>query len=568
MAGASRAERPWVVAAALLLLCAVLYLPPVLATPFFTKGEPREGLVVRHMVEEGDWVLPKRDSGNGWAIASKPPFFHWLGALASLVTGRTSEVAVRAPSVLLGTAAILVIWGVGRTILPPAAALAGAVVVATTFEWIRAVSSARVDGTLAALMTAGLMLLYRGYVQGGLSRTEALATYSFLAAATLTKGPVGFILPGVVLAMALLVQGKILLLRRFHPILGAAVILGLAGAWYLAAWQIGGDAFVQKQVLKENVFRFLGASRLRSGHEHPFYYYLPTFAAGFLPWTPFLLAALAGAVRSSAARRDPRTVFLLVWIGAVLLFYSVASAKRSVYLLALYPAAGLLVGWWWEGLKQTGPPRWLRGRTARCAVGLAAGAVLLPLAVTFAEGVGLAPLALLAPFLHPKDQANLPIVRGIIDAHFPAVLVGLGLALAALVATLNALRRERWALLFTSTTALATVCWLLVFGVFQPELGRRRTFAPFFADIEAQTAGPPLQFYPGTFDFGAAFYAPRGTRHWRADRQAAPGPHYVLVWDEGLAQLAADHPTGFDILATSEGTEPKGRRHLCLVRLR
>src|SRR3954453_23700992 len=67
--------------AVLVVLCAALYLPPAVATPFFTKGEPREGLVVRRMVEHGEWMLPRRPSGEGLAIASKPPLFHWLGAL-------------------------------------------------------------------------------------------------------------------------------------------------------------------------------------------------------------------------------------------------------------------------------------------------------------------------------------------------------------------------------------------------------------------------------------------------------------------------------------------------------
>src|SRR5206468_681354 len=194
---------------------------------FFTKGEPREGLVVRRMVEEGDWILPKRTSEHGWTIASKPPFFHWLAAVSSELTGGPSEVAIRLPSVVLGVAAVVAVWGVARTVLPPTAALFGAIILATTFEWVRAVSSARVD-------------------------------------------------------------------------------VALAGGWYLAAWHLGGDAFFRKHVLKENVFRFLGASALKSGHEHGFFYYLPTFAAGFLPWTPLLLVALVAALRDRDVRRDPR----------------------------------------------------------------------------------------------------------------------------------------------------------------------------------------------------------------------------------------------------------------------
>src|SRR3954470_13097770 len=93
---------PRAAAGILLVLCVVLYVPPAITTPFFTKGEPREGLVVRRMVEQGDWVLPKRSSESGGTFASKPPFFHWLAAFSARALGGPSEVAIRLPSVVLG----------------------------------------------------------------------------------------------------------------------------------------------------------------------------------------------------------------------------------------------------------------------------------------------------------------------------------------------------------------------------------------------------------------------------------------------------------------------------------
>jgi hypothetical protein len=194
-------------------------------------------------------------------------------------------------------------------------------------------------------------------------------------------------------------------------------------------------------------------------------------------------------------------------------------------------------------------------------------AVVLPLALVLAEAVGFAPLARLAPLLHPKDQANLPVVRGIIDARLLPIVLGLGVLFGALVAALRALRAGAVAGLFTAVTVLATALWALVFGLFQPALARQRTLGPFMIDAAARTGGAPLYFYPGTFDFGAAFYAPAGTRHWRSGKKRGPGPHYVLVWDDLVAALPAEGGVAPEKLAVSAGTEPKGRRHLVLVRL-
>lgn len=560
--------RDWKALLALLVICAGLYLPPAVLTPFFTKGEPREGLVVRRMVEEGDWVLPKRSSEHGWTIASKPPFFHWLGALTSTLTGGTSELSVRLPSVLLGIATVVAVWAITRPLLPGMAALAGAIVLATTFEWVRAVSSARVDGTLAALMTFALLLFYRAVVRGELSRRDALLAYGCLACAGLTKGPVGFLLPGLVIFVALLALRRLALIPRLHPVLGVVLVLAVAGGWYVAAWYLGGESFFRKHILKENVFRFLGASKLKSGHEHPFYYYFPTFAAGFLPWTLFLVAALVTAFRDRVARRDPAIVFLLVWVVVVFGFYSAASAKRSVYLLALYPAAALLTGWWWERLRTaTTAPQWLRSRATRVVVAVSCAAVILPLAVVLAEGAGFAPLQQITPLLHPKDQANLPLVRGIIDDHLLAISAGLLAVLAALATAVVALRRQRWTALFAGSAALATALWFLVFAVFQPPLARERTLRPFLADVAGQVDDHPLFFYPGTWDFGAAFYAPRGTRHWKPGVGHGPGPHYMLVWDDAVGAIRDAKGAPPEALVRSEGTEPKGRRHMVLVRV-
>ncbi len=546
----------------------LLYAPPAALTPFFTKGEPREALVVRNMIEDGDWLLPKRASANGWTIASKPPFFHWLGAAASRLTGATTEWTVRLPSIVLATVAVLMVGAIAGQAFGQLAAVATMVMLASSFEWVRAASTARVDGTLTALMTIGTVLLYRGVMRGGLSPGAAVAAYAALGCAALTKGPVGFVLPGLVLAASLAYQRDLRLAPRFRPVIGALVIVAMVGGWYTLATGLGGDSFVQKQILKENVFRFVGVSAMKSGHSHPFYYYGPTLLSGLLPWTPFVLAALVAAVRNPAARRDPRIVFPFLWFVVVFVFYSLADAKRSVYLLALYPPAALLMGWWWSAVARgVEPARWLDHRFTRLAFGVLCLVALVPLLSTVAEGLGLDPLALLEPLLAPKDKANLPLVRDIIDSHLWLVLAGSALLVVALLASLWAVRVRDLRRLLAAYTVFAVALWVLVFTVFQPALARRRTLGPFMREATTLAAGQPLAFYPRSFDFGAMFYAPKGTHHWKPTRDPSSARH-LLIWDTELAKLPEDGCANLDVLLTSDGTDPRGRQHLVLVRTR
>lgn len=553
----------------LVALCLTLYLPAAVRTPFFTKGEPREALVVRQMLEHGAWVLPSRPSATGLTIASKPPLFHWLAALGSSLGGHTSELTVRLPSVVLGTATVAAVAVVGATALPARAALMGALVLATTFEWVRAASTARVDCTLAAFTTLGLLIFYRAFLRGSLPLGEGILAYLFLGCASLTKGPVGAVLPILVLMVALLTARRIRDLPQFRPLLGGCILLLVVGGWYAAGWAIGGDAFVQQHILKENVLRFLGTSSMSASHAHPFYYYLPTLAVGLLPWTPFVAGALVVMARNQAARRDPRTRFLLVWFVVVLGFYSLASGKRSVYLLALYAPAALLCGWWLDelaaGVQST---KWLGSRwvrTSAVVLSVVGGALCL---VTVAHRMDLVRLDLLEPLFHTRDRANFVTVQEIMKSRFLLCASLLAVVASGLGFVAAALRRRHWIPMFAANTVAAIAIWALVFCLFQPDLGRARTLAPFVTTVARLTNGAPLSFYPPTFDFGAAFYASNPIRPEPPGNTRRSEPSYVLIWDTELAQLPESERRLLTPLATSKGTDPRGKRHMVLARLR
>ena len=70
---------------------------PLVSPPIWARGEAREGLVVRDIVQHGRWILPRRMAD----LPSKPPLFHWVAAVAAHVAG-LSDATVRFPSALAG----------------------------------------------------------------------------------------------------------------------------------------------------------------------------------------------------------------------------------------------------------------------------------------------------------------------------------------------------------------------------------------------------------------------------------------------------------------------------------
>ncbi len=325
--------------------------------PLYTKGEPREAVVALDMFRGhslSSILLPMR---AGVEIPSKPLLMHWLIALLALITGGVGEWTVRIPSAILATAAVLCCYGYMLRLFNGTAAILAAMMLLTNFQFLQAAGGARVDITLTFFMEVGFFEFLM--IAEGLTQRRMLL-YLALAAAVLAKGPVGVVLPAAAAAVFIAVERRWRLLGRLDLVRGAVVVAVLAGGWYLAATIIGGRAFVDKQILSENVFTYLDHPGISRGHSHPLYYMPVVLLAGFLPWSVLLPFAAARIARIERLR-NPRLLYLVIWFAVVMLFYSFAFSKRGVYLLALYPALAAITGIYLaEEMTAANAPRWLR----------------------------------------------------------------------------------------------------------------------------------------------------------------------------------------------------------------
>jgi 4-amino-4-deoxy-L-arabinose transferase-like glycosyltransferase len=311
-------------------------------TPFHTRGEPREAIVVQDLVRHGNWILPRR---NGVQLPRKPPLFYWLATGAARVRGAVDEASVRLPSALQSGAACLIVAAVAAALYGGVAGTAAGITLLTSFEWLRAATAARVDMTT----TFGLVLVFVGLLM--YRRAERgiwlFLVYGGAAWATLSKGIPGLAIPALaVLLLCLFVDRSLAFAWRLRPIVGVLAVLIVCGAWYVAAAMQGGHDFVSIAI-NENFVRAVGARQFSLGHQHSVLYLVGVLAAGLLPWIvllPFVAVAL-WRERRKMDRWDPR-LFALVWSVAVFAPYAFASCKRGVYLLPLYPAVTLLLGWW------------------------------------------------------------------------------------------------------------------------------------------------------------------------------------------------------------------------------
>lgn len=329
----------------LAIICVITLLPFLGLTDFHTKGEPREAVVSYSMIETGNWILP---INNGGDIAYKPPLFHWCIAAISSITGKVTEYTSRMPSALALIAMVLsgfLFYAKRRGV---AIAFLMGLITLSNFEVHRAGMNTRVDMVLTAFIVLALYQLYR-WCEKDQKGFPWIATL-FMGCATLTKGPVGIILPCLVTGVYLLIRQTKFFKAFFSMTLVAIASCILPAIWYIAAYQQGGDNFITL-VMEENFGRFMGKMSYES-HENGAHYNVITVLSGYAPYTLLVLISLFTLTykkitgkplewwqrfRTYIREMDDTRLFSLLSIVLIFVFYCIPKSKRSVYLLPIYP---------------------------------------------------------------------------------------------------------------------------------------------------------------------------------------------------------------------------------------
>lgn len=545
-------------------LCGAIYFPYLGNTPFFDKGEPREALAVQDIVQRGEWLFPLK---RAMAIPSKPPLFHWSAALVSKITGVLNETTIRLPSALYATLGVLLIYWLGRKLYDPAVGLLAGAIVATTLVFSDQALSARVDMTLCFFLTLGLILfysLYRGFLVHPL---WYFIFYLIVGIGTLAKGPLGILLPGLVIAGFLAIKRRWDLMMKFafHP--GVVLTVLLAGGWYGLATTRGGEGFVDRQLLQENLKRFFGGS----GHSHPIYYYLPYLFSLGLPWSLFFPFLLWDLVKKSRTGDDDH-LFLKSWFVIMFIFFSLSAGKRPVYLLPIYPPLSLLLADWVYQQNRSVGSRLLLYR-AVAAVAAATAVVLLIIGFgaiwNHEPGWFFAPIASL---LKPKDRANLLVVQNALD-NFGAVFTVIVLVMTLLW---FALSRAFW---FEQIrpAALFVLGIAIVFGVVSramviPVIAADKSYREFVVALDREIA-PKAQIYLfGEFNSDpVVFYHQKPMDVLEQPlaemaKKVGAGADYVIMPRETWEEIEKIRPGLAPPLLSSTGKGPEGDAPLVLVR--
>jgi 4-amino-4-deoxy-L-arabinose transferase-like glycosyltransferase len=306
--------------------------------------EGRYAEIAREMLLLQDWLIPHL---NLLPYLEKPPLVYWLTSL-SLAAFGLNEWAARLPSAVAALAGLYLAYWLGRTLWGERQGLWGALVLATSGGYLILARLLTLDMVFSFLVNLSIAL---GYLALSRERPRLwLWAYLALALAVLVKGPVALVLTGLIWGIAALVRGKRAIGDLIRPgawVLLAAVVLPWFG---YVAWRF--PEFPRFFLWEHHVTRYLSGV---SYHAAPWWYFGPVLVGLALPWSGLVPWALG---RRGAPGRGDR-LFLMIWAGVVLAFFSLSRGKLVPYILpALLPLA-LLVGEALAGLQSR--PRGLKG---------------------------------------------------------------------------------------------------------------------------------------------------------------------------------------------------------------
>lgn len=352
----------------------------------WAPDEPKYALVAREMGETGEWLIPHL---NGQPYPDKPPLMFWSIAAVGWLVGTIDQTAAVIPSLLAALITLLGTARLTRTVAPqtPAwVATLAAGMLAISFRFVMQATTGQLD----MLLTAGTTWAFVALLEATRSADERLrqrwliGAFAAMGLATLAKGPIGLILPiGGWLLGSRFAGERVpwrLLLRPIPWLAFAAVV----GAWLIpAAVHAAGSgqtAWLSNILFKQTAVRYAASWH----HNKPFWYFLTVPWYDFFPAALLLPAAIWGCrhsdpASSPAARRWLAGAFLFV-----LIFFSIPSGKRGLYLMPSYPllAAWLALDLSWRLARAAASLLWIRVMALLLAllasIGAAAAAVLLP----------------------------------------------------------------------------------------------------------------------------------------------------------------------------------------------
>jgi 4-amino-4-deoxy-L-arabinose transferase-like glycosyltransferase len=300
----------------------------------------------KNMVLSGDYLTPVFHEKKRFA---KPILYYWQVALSYKIFG-VSLVSARLWSVVLGTLSALLVFLLGRRLLSTPAAMLATLILPSLYLHFQISRWATTDMTLNFFILCAFYFFIKAF-QGESHRTRNYLLFYFaMALGFLAKGPPALLIPALTITALLFIRGDWKRFGEMRLLSGLVILLLVDVPWFAAMFALHGDEFMN---------HILGSElRDRIVHQTPFsFYYLGVFVRYYLPWSLFLIVALAALTHNFKARilsffdkDNYALLFCFLWILIPLLLFTAFRIEHSRYMLPASPAVALILGHYFTSL--------------------------------------------------------------------------------------------------------------------------------------------------------------------------------------------------------------------------
>lgn len=318
--------------------------------PLFNPDEALYAEPAREMLDTGEYITTLL---NYDVRFTKPPLVIWGMAVSYLIFG-VNEFAARFIGACCGVLLIASTYLFTEKYLDQKQAVVASLTLATAPLFVGTAREAITDMPLSLFMAGAMMSFFLANKEK--NSFWAYSAWFLTGLAVMTKGPVGLLLPLIILGVYhFLTRQWTNVFNTYKVVPGLFIVALIALPWFVLEIYLTKGAYFHEFIMKENIARF--TSNVDS-HKAPFWYHLAAVMGGYFPWSLILPAALWSAVcplkgpvstiltrASRLSDQEKLILYCLLWSIITVGFFSLSVSKLLPYTVPAFPAIAILVAW-------------------------------------------------------------------------------------------------------------------------------------------------------------------------------------------------------------------------------
>lgn len=334
--------------------------------PLIDVDETRYAVMARDLFNSTDWNSLML---NGVPFLEKPPLYFWFVGASVKLFNSFNPFAVRLPIAIMTSFLVFFTYFIGKRVISRKFGVISAITMLSSAFFLILAHVAIIDMVLTVLMTSAI---YFGFLTHFCKEDNKeyywFLFYLFMGLGFLAKGILALAIPIVIIFTCNLLTKTLKdIFKPINLIPGLIAFFALIIPWHFLMYQKYGFEFINQYFLIHHFGRLMGSEYI--GREHPFWYFIPVFLAGFMPWTFVFIGYITNSFKKLSAKykaaegnwvnklsnlvriennEQKFILFSAVSFAIIFLVFSSSSTKLPTYILPAFPFAAILMGhFWW-----------------------------------------------------------------------------------------------------------------------------------------------------------------------------------------------------------------------------